>query len=272
MTSLRVALLVEGSLSPSPPRGARPLERIWNEHIADALGVARFEPIIPISKKHLVAMDTTKPKMSGAAERLDQLIVRVRARQEFDAAVVAWDLVPAWNSEGTYCRWDETVRLYRMLATSTVLPEPWVAEARRRRQELSSRATPGARPGTPQLRRHMILALCMEPMFEGLLVQDQRAVRRILGLMGQTSPRGWPASGWGSPALRHPDSELLVPAIAALKRLRPRVDVTKVVPGDFRTNKDGWGEYFLRHLLDDDGARPQVLDHPICRRLHEWIA
>jgi len=117
----------------------------------------------------------------------------------------------------------------------------------------------------------MVVAVCMEPMFEGLLVQDEQAVRRALGLEGERSPRGWPGTGWGNPGERRPDRTLLVPAIASLKRLRPRPDVTRRIPGDFRTNKDGWGEYLVRQLLGDTRARPAVLGHPICQRFGEWL-
>ena len=111
----------------------------------------------------------------------------------------------------------------------------------------------------------------MEPMFEALLVGDEQAVRRALGIEGAQSPRGWPATGWGVPPVQRPDATLLVPAIASLKRARPKPEVTKRIVGDFRTNKDGWGEYLLRQLLGDDQARPVVLGHPIYRRLDEWL-
>jgi hypothetical protein len=47
-----------------------------------------LDPIVPINKKHLVAMDPRKPRMSGGGEALDQLIMRMMQRTPFDAAVV----------------------------------------------------------------------------------------------------------------------------------------------------------------------------------------
>ncbi|TVQ97374.1 MAG: hypothetical protein EA398_14610 [Deltaproteobacteria bacterium] len=272
MGGLRVALFVEGSMAPPPAHRTPALERIWNEHIADQLAVDRFAPIVPISKKHLVAMDPAAPTMSGSGERLDQLLVRMLRRHPFDVAVVAWDLVPAWNPEGTFCRWQETLDFYRLLAASQVLPRNWTAAAQARYQDLSTRSVNNARPGPPKLSAHAIVAVCMEPMFEGLLVQDEQAVRRALGLEGARAPGGWPGTGWGAPAARQPDSALLVPAIASLRRIRPRNEVAKRIVGDFRTNKDGWGEYILRQLLRDEQARPVVLGHPIYRRLREWLS
>jgi hypothetical protein len=55
---LKVALFVEGSVSPPPVRGTRSsLERIWSERLPQALGLRAFSAVVPISKKHLVAMD-----------------------------------------------------------------------------------------------------------------------------------------------------------------------------------------------------------------------
>lgn len=91
------------------------LDEIWNERLGKALGLPRFDPVVPISKTHLVAMDPRNPPMSGAGERLDQLITRVLARTAFDVAVVAWDLEPAWNPREELCRWIETVLLRELL-------------------------------------------------------------------------------------------------------------------------------------------------------------
>lgn len=270
MASLKVALFVEGSTSPPTPRGLPAIERIWNELIADVVGAPRFDPIVPISKKHIVALDPRHPKMSGAGEPLDQLMRRKLAQTSFDAAVVAWDLVPAWNPQGAYCRWEETVDFYRLLAASTVLPEPWVVEAQKRFDDLSTRPGNSDRPPRPWLRRHVVVAVCMDPMFEGVLVQDEKALRRALNLDGSKLPKGWPKSGW-SPPTRRPDAELLGPAVRSLVDSRPKPKVVKQVGGDFVLNKDGWGEYLLRRLLDDSSARSQVLGHPLYQRLAEWL-
>src|SRR5690606_22785331 len=120
---VRVALFVEGSENRAVRSGPL-LQTMW-DRLAKGLGVEAFSRVVPISKKHLVAMDPDQPPMSGAGESLDQLMVRCLHREAFDAAVVAWDLVPAWNPEGGFCRWQETLDLYRHLATSAVLDEPW---------------------------------------------------------------------------------------------------------------------------------------------------
>lgn len=269
MPDLRIALFVEGSLTPPPARGSRPLERIWKDCLGAELGLLPFEPIVPISKRHLVAMDPRNPPMSGSGEALDQLMKRVLERTPFDVAVVAWDLVPAWDPERGYCRWEETVDLYRFLAQSNDLPEIWKRQAARRFEDLQGRQAPSARSGLPPLEPGMVLPICMEPMFEGLLVQDEAAVKRVLGVQGRLP--GWPSRGWADPVEHRPDQAVLGPAIRALSHMRPRPAVLRTVRGDMRTNKDGWGEFLLRNLLEDNQARPVLLSHPLPRRLVELV-
>ena len=242
---------------------------IWNEHLGKALKLPRFDPIIPISKTHLVAMDPANPPMSGAGERLDQLMVRVLAQKPFDVAVVAWDLSPSWNPKGPFCRWFETVDLYKFLSASEDLPDIWREKARQRFQDLSSRPAPSYRKRLPLLAPGMVLPVCMEPLFEGLLVQDEAAVRRALGL--KRAPVGWPRAGWADARERRPDLKVLTPAIASLWHMNPRPEVLRKVRGDMKTHKSDWGEFLLRELLADHQARAVVLAHFISRRLLELL-
>ena len=271
MTSgLRIALFAEGSQSPPTARGRQVLEVLWNDRLGHALGLRRFHLVVPISKTHLVAMDPANPPMSGAGERLDQLMARVLARTPFDVAVIAWDLVPAWNPQGEFCRWIETCDLYRFLAQSESLPELWREHARRRFEELSRRPVPSARQRLPPLERGMVLPVCMEPVFEGILTQDEQAVRRALGIEGR-NVQGWPRHGWSDPQERRPDLNVLASAIRALRALRPSHPLFRQIRGDMRTHKAEWGEFLTRRLLDDDQARPALLGHPIARRLSELL-
>ena len=268
---LRIALFAEGSESPPTKRGRQVLETLWNDGLGRALNLRRFDLVVPISKTHLVAMDPRNPRMSGAGERLDQLLERTLRRQPFDVAVVAWDLVPAWNPEDEFCRWIETVDLYRFLADSDCLPEIWRESARQRFQELSQRATPGSRRRVPSLTPGIVLPVCMEPVFEGILVQDEGAVRRALGIEG-VSVKGWPRQGWGESSDPRPDLNVLAPAIRALRAMQPRRPILRTIHGDMKTHKSEWIELLLRRLLDDDRARPHVLGHPIARRLSQLLA
>lgn len=269
MTALRVALFVEGSVV-RPVRGAAPLEEIWRECLGQALSLRKLDLIVPINKKHLVAMDPTQPRMSGGGEALDQLMVRVMKREPFDAAVVAWDLVPAWNPQETFCRWDETVNLYRFLAGSSSLPPVWKDQAARRYANYRERSIPGERGGPPRLEEGMVLPVCMEPMFEALLIQDESAVRRALGI--RKIPQGWPRRGWVDSKERHPDTQVLGPAIRSLFRIRPKPAVLRKIHGDMMTHKNEWGELLLREMLSDERAQATILAHPIAVRLKELLS
>jgi hypothetical protein len=268
---LRLALFAEGSESPPTKRGRQVLEALWNDDLGRALNLRRFGLVVPISKTHLVAMDSSNPPMSGAGERLDQLLERTLRKNPFDVAVVAWDLVPPWNPKGEFCRWIETVDLYRFLAESDCLPEIWRESARQRFQDLSQRSTPGNRRRLPPLKPGMVLPVCMEPVFEGILVRDEGAVRRALGIE-RMAVKDWPKQGWGDSQDMRPDLNVLTPAIRALRALQPKRPILRTIHGDMKTHKSEWIELLLRRLLDDDRSRSDVLSHPIARRLSELLA
>lgn len=263
----RVALFVEGSEAPPHGRRKPALEAIWTELLGEALGIRHFDLIFPISKKNLVAMDRKKPAMSGAGEALDQLMVRKLKTNTFQAAVVAWDVVPAWNPAGNFCRWQETLDFYRGLSDSKCLPDSWTSNAQRRFDELSLRQSPSDRVAPPPLEQWAIQAVCMEPMFEALLTQNERYIRRVLGL--SVKPPGWPTKGWADPNERQPDTRVLGPVVRAASKVRPKLQAVKHIRGDLRTRKNEWGEYLLRGLLSDSQARQDILEHPIVCRLKE---
>jgi hypothetical protein len=210
-------------------------------------------------------MNPDLPRPVGAGESFDRMLVRKLKQDSFDAAVVAWDLVPPWHADGEYCRWKETVDFYRFLGQSTVLPNVWRERARARFSELEHRAQPGIRSGPPLVERGTILPVCMEPMFESLLVQDERCVKKALNV--KQTPAGWPTSGWGDPNERQPDQRLLARAILSIKSIRPQPSYVKQIRGDMRTNKDGWDEYILRRLLMHEDCRTKIENHPISIRL-----
>jgi len=146
----RIALFVEGSEPPARKRERRSLEQIWNTVLPSALNLPAFHRIIPISKKTVISVSPGSLPMTGVLP-LDHLLVKELTGDPFDLAVVAWDLVPDWYSEGRFCRWEETLELYRGLARSEVLPELWRQQAERRSQELEGRRTPSDRVALPPL-------------------------------------------------------------------------------------------------------------------------
>lgn len=268
MCRLKVALFVEGGEYPYVRE--RPLERLWNDTLASALGIPPFHQIHPISKKHLVSMNPDIPRSIEAGESFDQILVRKLNHDPFDAALVAWDLVPAWEPAGDYCRLNETIDLYRFLGRSPVLPNPWRDKAQRRFKELTNRAAqPGGQYRPPILEYGTIVGVCMEPMFESLLVQDERSVKRALQVT--QTPRDWPTRGWGDPHERQPDQRVLAPAVLSVRRMRPVPQYVSQVRGDMKTNKDGWDEYILRKLVQDPRGRVFIANHPLSLRLKDLL-
>ncbi len=147
---LRVALFVEGSADVAVRSRQSWIDQILNEHLAPAVGCRRFELVVPISKKDVVALDPSVQRGTGS-EPLDMKLARLGAGTRFDAAIIAWDLQPEWNGLGTFCRWEETKRLHTLIAESRVLPDSWRSFAAARRDDYLARAEPSQRLQVPQL-------------------------------------------------------------------------------------------------------------------------
>lgn len=265
--ALRVALFVEGSLGIPNRSLIEPCRELWCRTIVPCLGLPAPDEVVPISKSQIAGLRANDPKMqagkrpaiSGAKEPLDQLLKRWFTRRPFDLAVVAWDLVPEFNHLAATCRWEETLELYRLLSLSTCLPEGWREVAGERYLELVTRSAAAARVGLPALVPGMVLAVCMEPMFEELLA-DEPALRRALGLAGVRCP-DWP-SRWDA---RRVDKELIGGAIAAAQRAGIKLPVR----GGFQENKDAWASFLFSALMTDPAARERLLEHALVRRLRE---
>jgi hypothetical protein len=104
----------------------------------------------------------------------------------------------------------------------------------------------------------------MEPMFEGLFVRDGRSVRRAMGL--DREPPGWPAAKQWSDRERSP-SRTPEEAIDAMRELRPKPPIRRVVHSIYKEGKDEWCDYLLRRLLADPTQAAEICAHPIARRL-----
>lgn len=179
---LKVALFAEGSGESSPSRReAGALSRIWGEVLPRELGCTSQVRVFPFSKRDLVALDRSKPQPTGSIPLDVFMAAKLAGPERFDAALVAWDLQPPWDPQGLRCRWQETLDLYRFLGQSAALPGPWSAQARARHQELRARPTPAARARPHRLARHEIAVVCMDPMFESILL-DEPGIFAALGL------------------------------------------------------------------------------------------
>lgn len=268
---MRIALFVEGAPGAFNSRTASDIERLWNDRIRPLFGYERFTSVIPISKKHLVSMDPVLPKMSGASEPLDHLIARELRKRPFDAALILWDLVPAWNPSGVMCRWNETLDLYRGLSMSDVLPVEWREAAAQRLDGLASRSRPSDRSRTPALLDERIVGVCMEPTFEALLCCNERALRRALGLDGQSLPN-WPS--WSPPRALPSDQRIslaIAAAVAAyrIKGKRRRPPWLGQVPSTYAQGKDAWSSFLLGRLFEDEQFLISMQETQFIQRLAE---
>ncbi|MDC0720826.1 hypothetical protein [Nannocystis bainbridge] len=261
---MRIALFVEGSA----PLGSKDhCARLWNGTLLPALGCAPVQFIVPIGKDAISRLRGLRTSSSapGLDAKIQALLRNEKLDPDVDALVIAWDLEPIDRGQRR-CAWDEKIDLYRKLSESPLLKGTgWARDAARRAAALERfRGLPPSGANHSRVTPGSVLALCMQPMFEALLARDGRALRRALGLT--TDPEGWP-SGWGRSDLRDPSAELLEPAIAALRRIRPRPPVRRQIRETWANAKDEWGEYILRQLFADPEQAAQLLAHPIARRL-----
>lgn len=261
----KVVLFVEGQFTPRH-RGSDPLDLIWREQLPEALNLVEIERIVPISKKDIVAMG---PEATVSGAGLMPLSERMRVElqaDEFDAAVVAWDLQPPWDPQADVCSWEETLRLHRGLADGDALPPPWREQARVRYEELKSRTEPSWRLRPCPLQRYSVLPVCMVPTFESILLCCERGIREALGVKKKSCP-GWPR--WDE--RHHSPDALLQLAIRAAKASSPRGQAFKRIRGDMITAKNDWDEYFLRHLINDQECLTELRSHSTALRLRELL-
>lgn len=272
-SGLRVALFAEGSGdSVASKRESGALARIWGSLLPGALGCASQILVFPFSKRDLVALDRDKPAPTGSIP-LDVLIAsKLSGPERIDAILIAWDLQPPWDPNGERCRWQETLDLYRFLGQSAALarlPGDWRARAQARHLELRARPTPGTRPHPHRLTRHEIAAVCMEPMFEAILL-DEPGIFAALGLPRRTPL--WPnAKEWKARGLRTPDQSVLKPAIDAARASKVRARIVDQIGGDLKTRKNEWGAHLLESLLTSESTRARCLARPLPRRLGEVL-
>ncbi len=263
---VRTALFVEGSTGILQPRLKSAFQEIWNRHIAASVGFQEFQIIEPISKKTLIAMYPETP-VSGRDIPLDSRIAKTLSEKPFDIAVIAWDLMPPWDPTAKKCRWEETLKLYNGLRASKKLPKVWRDRAEARYQELTHRQFPSDRRSLQPFASGEVYAVCMEPMFESLLILCERSVRTILGYPPNSRGTDWPR--WEKSALSA--DKLLDSAIKAARQAKSKAVALKHINGGMHNAKNEWGEYFLREMLSDEVCRAKIEQHPLFRRLSELL-
>jgi hypothetical protein len=256
---LRLVLFVEGTSGP-------PLDELWRNEIPALLSLPPFERVVGFSKHNLVAMSNAniglKHKTSTVSVGLDELIARELRTKPFDCAIVAWDLVPAWDSgsDASACRWEDTLLLYEGLSRSNSLPVAWRERAEQRFKQLKARAIPSHRTSVPRPAPNTVLGVCMEPEFEGMLL-DESGVKTVLGLKGKVHQ--WPNT-WERQREPRP-SETLAKAIEAAKRVQPKPPVFRKIRLPLREAKHEWARLFIKGSTG--GFRDRLLSHPVSQRL-----
>lgn len=260
---MRIGLVIEGSHLYHRRTRVDLLEQLWAEEIPRAVGCPRWTKIFGISKGSIAAMRLRQTKLkrtTSIAEPLDQLLERLRQGHRIDCFVVAWDLVPPWDKQAPVCRWEETLGLYEGLSLSNALERPFRDFAAKRFKEMRRREFPGARPSVPQIEAGSVLAVCMEPLFESVFM-DERAMRRSLGIVGKRT-RGWP-TGWDTKNVRA--SDVIEAAVDAARGSSPLPQVCRRIRQGYETLKTEWGIHFVKSGAFD-GA---LADHPFGKRLAE---
>jgi hypothetical protein len=258
-------LFVEGTWGQS-------LDQLWREHLRALLKLPAFERIVGFSKHNLVAMSNANMQLANKTSTvslgLDEIISCELKKKPFDCAVVAWDLVPAWDSgsDASACRWEDTLLLYGGLSRSKSLPEPWRESAEQRIKDLLSRKSPSQRRSIPRPESHAVLSVCMEPEFEGVLLHEA-GVKAALGLKGKSVP-GWPKT-WNQMVNPRP-SDTLAKAIEAARKLKPKPAVFRKMHLPMRMAKHEWGSFFLNSAKGE--FLSYVLSYSSSRRLMELLA
>ena len=263
-SDLRLAFVVEGSHVPQNRTGTDLLEQLWRQEIPRATGCVRPDRVFGIHKGSIAAMRLKKVALrrtTSIAEPLDDILERLRKSHQIDCFVVVWDLVPPWDRAAATCRWNETLGLFEGLSLSKSLDEPFRHYAATRFQEMSNRNSPRNRPRLPTIVRGAILAVCVDPLFESIFM-NETAMRQSLGIRGTRVDR-WPAKweAWDRNA-----SNVVASAVDAARGAAPNRPVFRGIRQVYDTLKSEWGVHFLQSGYFDTELRR----HPLAKRLAEF--
>jgi hypothetical protein len=228
-----------------------------------AVGFLTPTKVFGITKGNLAAMrlkNTPLRKTTSVAEPLDAVLERLRITHNIDCFVVTWDLIPLWDKQAKMCRWTETLALYEGLSLSDKLDPRFRDFAANRFKEMRQRARPSARSVVPQLVSGGVFAVCVDPLFESVFM-DERAMKHSLGISGKRT-KGWP-SGWDRGNVSA--SEVIGAAVDAAREAAPSNKVFRKIRQGYETLKTEWGIHFIESRAFDDSLK----QHPLGKRLAE---
>ncbi|MBI5909359.1 MAG: hypothetical protein HY848_05350 [Betaproteobacteria bacterium] len=260
---MRLAFVVEGSHVYHNRTQVDLLDQLWRVELPRAIGCIPPHKVFGINKGSVAAMrlkNTPLRRTTSIAEPLDDILERHRKMHKIDCFVIAWDLVPPWDKEAPTCRWTETLALYEGLSLSNSLNSRFRDFAAARFGEMKQRRQANIRPSAPKLIKGAVLAVCMEPLFESVFM-DEDAMRRCLDVRGIRA-KGWP-TGWTRGNVRATD--VIDAAVDAARDATRGEGIFRAIRQSYETLKTEWGIQFVRSRVFDEGLR----SHPIGRRLRE---
>ncbi len=158
------------------------------------------------------------------------------------------------------CRWTETLGFYEGLSLSDTLDARFRNFAVSRFNEMRQRVQPSVRQQAPRLIRGAVLAICVDPLFESVFM-DEGEMKQSLGIKGRRAkgrPSGWDCENTGA-------SEVIGAAVDVGRDTKPPSPVFRKIRQGYETLKTEWGIHFLESRAFDNSLRR----HPLGRRLGE---
>lgn len=262
---MRVGFVVEGSHVYNSRTKVDLLQRLWRVELPRAIGCGTPDHVFGMSKGSVSAMRLQKMPLkptTSIAEPLDEILERHRLTHGIDCFVIVWDLLPPWDKAAPLCRWNETLSLYEGLSLSSHLDATFRKYAADRFQEMSQRKRPNFRPRVPKAIQGSVLAVCVEPLFESVFM-DELAMRKCLGVRGIRT-QGWP-SGWSRGNARA--SRVVAEAIDAARDAAPTKPVFRRIRQGYETLKTEWAIHLFQSRLFDN----ELKGHPLGTRLNEVV-
>lgn len=263
---MTLAIFAEGPENTDPSKSS--FVELWTR-LASLAGVSEPFRVVPFCKGSIVSMGlqglagdrvqlSRDPDVFEAIERaplkhsryvpLDRVIEREFRHEPFERLIIAFDLAPKHNALKRKCRRAERLLLLTNLAASERLPVAFRDAAAELRDFYLS--------GRPARSRAHLEILLMDPVFEALVLSDEKGLRDALGL--KTYPKEWPSFA----PCKSPDEHIFKPAC---RLASPRVHA---LMRDSQCNdKHRWASYILANLPGDSAVRR----HEIFRRLRDLL-
>lgn len=261
MTSPRVGLFVEGA--PAADRiGSARLTALW-EALAlracalDAVPTGRLF-VVGFSKGQLTALSPLCPKLPerSSQENVDVLIERTVRDRRLTHVVVAFDERPPNQYLAPACLRSEVNFLLEALAAQPYLPEPFRRDARALVEAYA--ASPRSPRGRGHPPRRRVEVLYMRPEFEALLVSNDAALKKALGI--KRRPADWPSLSGQKP------KDTLDRVLNTLNATQFAALVADAGGGRMTSNPHGWGRVIVER------APPRMFQHEIATRLNLLLA